>query len=281
MPHPHPGDRAQLPRPLPGPGPTADGAEPAAWSPAPEALPTLRPVRNTVPVLFPLEIISSTVDGPDGPRLATRWTYATGILDAQGAERLLDLWCEALNTLADAPSDPVHTPSDFPLVRLDQGQVDALQARSPALRDVWPLTPLQEGLYALTHLAGDDIDVYTMQLALRLTGDLDPAALRRAGAALLDRNPALRTAFVSVGSRPVQIVLDDVAPDWSENDLRPEPADTRGETLRALAEADRTRPFDLTAPPLLRLRLVRTGSGYTPCWSPTTTRSSTAGPCPS
>ncbi|MFJ9182358.1 amino acid adenylation domain-containing protein [Streptomyces anulatus] len=244
---------------FPGPGPTADGAEPAAWSPAPEALPTLRPVRNTVLVLFPLEIISSTVDGPDGPRLATRWTYATGILDAQGAERLLDLWCEALNTLADAPSDPVHTPSDFPLVRLDQEQVDALQARSPALRDVWPLTPLQEGLYALTHLAGDDIDVYTMQLALRLTGDLDPAALRRAGAALLDRNPALRTAFVSAGSRPVQIVLDNVAPDWSENDLRPEPADTREETLRALAEADRTRPFDLTAPPLLRLRLVRTG----------------------
>ncbi|MGW6289849.1 amino acid adenylation domain-containing protein, partial [Streptomyces sp. NPDC055107] len=244
---------------FPGADGTAGDTEPAAWSPAPEALPALRPARNAPPVLFPLEIISSTVDGPDGPRLATRWTYATGILDAQDTERLLDLWCEALNTLADAPSHPVHTPSDFPLVRLDQRQVDALQERSPALSDVWPLTPLQEGLYALTHLAGDDIDVYTMQLALRLTGDLDPAALRRAAAALLDRNPGLRTAFVSAGSRPVQTVLDDVVPDWSENDLRPEPADAREERLRALAEDDRTRPFDLTAPPLLRLRLVRTG----------------------
>ncbi|EGE39932.1 non-ribosomal peptide synthetase [Streptomyces sp. SID4928] len=246
---------------FPGPAGTADGAEPAAWSPAPEALPALRPVRNTVPVLFPLEIIASTVDGPDGPRLATRWTYATGILDAEDAERLLDLWCEALHTLADTPSGPVHTPSDFPLVRLDQGQVDALQARSPGLRDVWPLTPLQEGLYALTHLAGDDIDVYTMQLVLRLAGRLDPAALRRAAADLLDRNPGLRTAFVAAGGRPVQTVLDGVAPDWSENDLRPEPAHAREEALRALAEDDRTRPFDLTAPPLLRLRLVRTGEG--------------------
>ncbi|MEU6500074.1 amino acid adenylation domain-containing protein [Streptomyces californicus] len=241
-----------------GPGEPA-AAGPAAWSPAPEALPALRPVRNSVPVLFPLEIIASTVDGPDGPRLATRWTYATGILDAQDAERLLDLWCEALTALADVPADPVHTPSDFPLVRLDQDQVDALQRRRPALRDVWPLTPLQEGLHALTHLAGDDIDVYTMQLALRLTGDLDPDALRRAAAALLDRNPVLRTAFVSAGSRPVQLVLDGVTPDWAEDDLSPEPADSREAALRALAEHDRTRPFDLTVPPLLRLRLARLG----------------------
>ncbi|MFE2978607.1 amino acid adenylation domain-containing protein [Streptomyces sp. NPDC059258] len=241
-----------------GPGDTAD-TEPAPWSPAPEALPALRPVRNSVPVLFPLEIISSTVDGPNGPRLATRWTYATGILDARSAERLLDLWCEALALLADTPADPVHTPSDFPLVRLDQTQLDTLQRRWPALQDIWPLTPLQEGLYALTHLAGDDIDVYTMQLALRLTGDLDPAALRRAAADLLDRNPGLRTAFVDAGGRPVQIVLDDVAPDWAGNDLRPEPAGVREDMLRALAEDDRTRPFDLTTPPLLRLRLVRLG----------------------
>ncbi|MFD4825019.1 amino acid adenylation domain-containing protein [Streptomyces rubiginosohelvolus] len=241
-----------------GPGDTADTG-PVPWSPAPESLPALRPARNTVPVLFPLEIISSTVDGPEGPRLATRWTYATGILDARSAERLLDLWCEALNTLAEAPADPVHTPSDFPLVRLDQAQVDTLQRRWPALRDVWPLTPLQEGLYALTLLAGDDIDVYTMQLTLRLTGDLDPAALRRAAATLLDRNPGLRTAFVDAGDRPVQVVLDDVAPDWAEDDLRAEPGDAAESVLRSLAETDRTRPFDLTAPPLLRLRLVRLG----------------------
>ncbi|WP_411083388.1 amino acid adenylation domain-containing protein [Streptomyces sp. cmx-18-6] len=240
------------------PGGAADTG-PAAWSPAPEALPPLRPARNTVPVLFPLEIIASTMDGPEGPRLATRWTYATGILAAQDAERLLTLWCEALETLADIPADPVHTPSDFPLVPLDQRRIDRLQERSPALQDVWPLTPLQEGLYALTQLADDDVDVYTMQLVLRLAGDVDATALHRAAARLLDRNPGLRTAFVTTGGRPVQVVAADVAPDWSESDLRTAAGTAREEALRAIAEDDRTRPFDLTTPPLLRLRLVRLG----------------------
>ncbi|MEW2067866.1 amino acid adenylation domain-containing protein [Streptomyces sp. NPDC007346] len=227
----------------------------AAWPPAPEALPPLGPA----PVLFPLEIVASTAEGPDGPRLTTRWSYATGVLDGADAERLLTLWCEALETLADVPADPVHTPSDFPLVPLDQARTDDLQARFPALRDIWPLTPLQEGFYALTQLAGDDIDVYTVQLTLRLSGDLDPAALHRAAAALLERNPALRTAFVAAGSRPVQVVLDGVEPDWAQTDLRPTPPGLREEALRALAAEERLRPFDLTAPPLLRLRLVRLG----------------------
>ncbi|WP_145501362.1 non-ribosomal peptide synthetase [Streptomyces sp. CFMR 7] len=230
------------------PAPGATG-----WPTAPEPLPL------PAPVLFPLEITTSTVESPDGPRLTVRWTYAPGVLAAPDAERLLTLWCEALETLAAIPTDPVHTPSDFPLVTLDQEQTDGLRARFPALRDIWPLTPLQEGFYALTQLSGDDIDVYTVQLVLRLDGALDPAALRRAAAALLERNPGLRTAFVDAGGRPVQIVLDGVEPDWAGTDLRTVPAAGREEALRTLAVEERLRPFDLTAPPLLRLRLVRLG----------------------
>ncbi|MEV8449397.1 amino acid adenylation domain-containing protein [Streptomyces parvus] len=234
-------------------GPAAAFAD-TGWALTGEPLPS-----PAAPVLFPLEIATSTAEGPDGPRLTTRWTYAPGVLAAHDAERLLTLWCEALETLAGIPADPVHTPSDFPLVPLDQEQTDDLLARFPALSDLWPLTPLQEGFYALTQLAADDIDVYTVQLVLRLDGDLDPAALHRAAATLLERNPGLRTAFVGAGSRPVQVVLDGVEPDWAETDLRSTPAGDRAEALRALAVDERLRPFDLTAPPLLRLRLVRLG----------------------
>ncbi|RBL84284.1 hypothetical protein DDE05_24855, partial [Streptomyces cavourensis] len=156
-----------------------------------------------------------------------------------------------MDTLAAIPTDPVHTPSDFPLVTLDQEQTDGLRARFPALRDIWPLTPLQEGFYALTQLSGDDIDVYTVQLVLRLDGALDPAALRRAAAALLERNPGLRTAFVDAGGRPVQIVLDGVEPDWAGTDLRTVPAAGREEApadARRRGAAAPLRPHRAPAP---------------------------------
>ncbi|MCK1798056.1 amino acid adenylation domain-containing protein [Streptomyces sp. XM4193] len=258
----------------------ADPHTPAAWTPAPEALPRLRTTRNRLPVLFPLEIIASTVDGPEGrPVLATRWSCATGVLPEADADRLLELWFRALTVLADGSrqaAEPVHTPSDFPLVRLDQRDVDSVQLRRPSLSDVWPLTPLQEGLYALTRLAGDELDVYTMQLVLRLAGSVDASALHGAARELLVRNPGLRTAFVPTadGSAVVQVVVEGVEPDWAVTDLTdpqepggaadPQTAATasgaREEALRALADADRQRPFELSEPPLLRLRLVRLGA---------------------
>ncbi|MFB9840443.1 condensation domain-containing protein, partial [Actinoallomurus acaciae] len=63
------------------------------------------------------------------------------------------------------------------------------------LQDVLPLTPMQEGLlfHALSDTGGPD--VYTGQLTVDFTGPLDPAALRAAGQALLDRHPQLRVAF--------------------------------------------------------------------------------------
>ncbi|MFH9072083.1 non-ribosomal peptide synthetase [Streptomyces alboflavus] len=243
-----------------GTGQDGAGAERGggAWTPAPEHLPPLRPARNPLPVLFPLEIIASTVDGPEGPALATRWSYATGVLSGEDARRLLDLWCAALAELAADRTAPTRTPSDFALVPLDQAAVDEVQRRLPALTDIWPLAPLQEGFYFLTQLADDDLDVYTMQLALDLEGAIDPAAMRAAAGDLLARNANLRTAFLTTADRTtVQVVVDDVAPHWHESDLRSLGEPERQAVLREVADEDRARPFDLTEPPLLRMRIVR------------------------
>lgn len=64
------------------------------------------------------------------------------------------------------------------------------------IADILPLSPLQEGL--LFHALYDDDqapDVYAAQQILELTGDVDPAAVRAAGQALLDRHPNLRACF--------------------------------------------------------------------------------------
>ncbi|MGQ4512974.1 amino acid adenylation domain-containing protein [Streptomyces sp. DW26H14] len=125
--------------------------------------------------------------------------------------------------------------------------------------DVLPLSPLQAGLFFHASLGAGD--VYRYQLALDLTGPLDPALLRRCADTLLDRHPALRTAFVAEETdEPVGVVLDGLAMPWAESDLSGLPRDEQDEELRLHAVAERALPFDLDRPPLLRASLVRLGA---------------------
>ncbi|MGW1148039.1 amino acid adenylation domain-containing protein [Streptomyces sp. NPDC002454] len=139
---------------------------------------------------------------------------------------------------------------------MGQGAVEELEAAVPGLVDVWPLSPLQEGL--LFHARYDETghDAYVGQWHLDLEGDLDPAVLRRSWQAVLDRHANLRTGFRHVTGRegPVQVVAAQVTPPWREVDLSglPDPdAEVRG-----LAAEEKATRFDLTRPPALRLLLA-------------------------
>ncbi|MGX2997534.1 amino acid adenylation domain-containing protein [Streptomyces sp. JNUCC 64] len=133
-------------------------------------------------------------------------------------------------------------------------------ARGSALAEVWPLSPLQEGL--LFHAGYDDQgpDIYGVQFVLALDGPLDPARLRASWRTLLKRHATLRASFHRRGSgEAVQLVMREVALPWSETDLSGLPGDRAEAALRDLADGERSRRLDLAAPPLLRLALVRLG----------------------
>ncbi|GLZ55908.1 non-ribosomal peptide synthetase [Actinomycetospora sp. NBRC 106378] len=116
--------------------------------------------------------------------------------------------------------------------------------------EVWPLSPLQEGLYF--HATMDAAaDVYGIQETIDLDSRVDVAALRRAVGTLLARHDALRAAFTDAGlDQPVQAVAAALEPPVTEVD-----APTAADVDRVTAE-DRERRFDLTAPPLFRVLLV-------------------------
>ncbi|MFF9667444.1 condensation domain-containing protein, partial [Streptomyces althioticus] len=120
------------------------------------------------------------------------------------------------------------------------------------------MAPLQEGLMFHAQYHREELDVYTVQLVMDLAGELDPARLRAAVTALLERHPNLRAAFrYRKNGDPVQVVPREVALDWREIDLRgDEDAEQQSE---GIAERDRLRPFDLARPPLLRFSLLRLG----------------------
>ncbi|WP_328677069.1 non-ribosomal peptide synthetase [Streptomyces sp. NBC_00343] len=153
----------------------------------------------------------------------------------------------------------VPAPSyDGPLFTPDRDERAELDRLCPGLADVLPLTPLQEGMHFHAVLAEDGIDVYNTQRPLELTGELAPAVLRAACAALLDRHPNLRAGFVRLRSgRLVQAVSESVTLPWQEVDLSALAAGEQRARVTALMAEDRIRPFDLTRPPLVRVTLVR------------------------
>jgi len=204
----------------------------------------------------------------DGPRIAVEWTAAGRLLDDDAVAGLQCAWEAALDALAVhaehiGPSGGGLTPSDLPLLALQQADIDALERRGP-VADVLPATALQAGLSFHTLAADEeDADVYVVQAVLSLSGDVDPVRLADAARELLRRHPALRVHLATTsGGDVVQVVPADVHLDWDTVELAG--ADQAGEAAFEAFDAARTaelnRRFDPETPPLIRFRLYRLGA---------------------
>ena len=113
-----------------------------------------------------------------------------------------------------------------------------------------PLSRGQQALWFLHQLAPESTG-YHIAHALRIRGDLDLPALRRALQSLTDRHPSLRTTFDSVHGEPLQRVDQHAEICFEEEDAGAWSPTTLNERLRA----DVHRPFDLESGPLLRVKI--------------------------
>ncbi|MEV0522549.1 amino acid adenylation domain-containing protein [Streptomyces sp. NPDC050439] len=136
----------------------------------------------------------------------------------------------------------------------------APRAKGSALAEVWPLSPLQEGLLFHADFNGQGPDVYTVQNILAVDGPLDADRFRTSWEALLTRHAALRASFQRRKTgEAVQLITREVVLPWSEADVSDLPeAAAQAETER-LAEDERAHRIDPAAAPLMRLLLIRTG----------------------
>ncbi|NKY51795.1 amino acid adenylation domain-containing protein [Nocardia vermiculata] len=234
------------------------------WTPTTEftALTATGDPRMALPAVLDVNAIAEA--GVDGLEIDATWDYATAVLSADEVEELAALWVRALRALADhVGSDTAggFTPSDFPLVTVGQDDIDRWLLEYPTTTDVWPLTALQTGLlfHAVYDSSGND-DGYTVQARLTLAGQVDAGRMRGAAQTVLDRHDSLRTAFVESADGPRQIVVGAVRADWEHTDLTEiaDPGERAREHERLIADA--ARPFDTARPPLLRMRLIRTGA---------------------
>jgi surfactin family lipopeptide synthetase C len=129
----------------------------------------------------------------------------------------------------------------------------------PKVESVYPLSPMQEGMLFHT-LYAPESGVYCVQTVYPMRQRLNVAAFGRAWQRVVDRHAALRTSFVWEDlKKPVQVVEKRLMVSVTELDWRGLPADERGRRLGEFLREDRARGFDLSAPPLMRLTLMREG----------------------
>ncbi|MUM18705.1 amino acid adenylation domain-containing protein [Mycobacterium sp. CBMA271] len=122
--------------------------------------------------------------------------------------------------------------------------------QQPQIEDVLALSPLQEGFFALSQLADESVDLYSMQFVADIEGGLDTDLLHRSAQAMLTRHPNLRAAFWDRGlPKPVQIVPTHADIPWEERAARPTEFDE-------IALSERRRPFDLGKGPAIRIVLL-------------------------
>ncbi|MBY8943659.1 non-ribosomal peptide synthetase, partial [Pseudomonas tolaasii] len=199
-----------------------------------------------------------TVEGQVyGGELALQWGFSREMFQASTIQRLADEYSAELKALiehcCETPAGQV-TPSDFPLARVTRQQLDQLPVAGPAIADLYPLSPMQQGMLFHT-LYEPQAQAYINQLRLDIDG-LDLLTFGRAWQAALDRHDILRSSFHWLGLDTAHQVIH------RQVDLQLQVIEDPQADYDALADAERERGFELSTAPLFRLMLVR-GSGVT------------------
>ncbi len=147
---------------------------------------------------------------------------------------------------------------DFPLARLNHSELETLELGSD-VEDVYPATPLQQGLLFHTLLGRTD-GAYVNQLAVTIRGHLRVDAFVTAWTSVLARHAILRTGFEwRHGGEALQIVHRDARLPISIVDASS--AEDYSARWQALRAEDRGRGFELQQAPLMRITLVRRPDG--------------------
>ncbi|GAA4791365.1 non-ribosomal peptide synthase/polyketide synthase [Streptomyces ziwulingensis] len=203
-----------------------------------------------------LDVVARVEDG----ELEITWHYSRGLHREETVAALAAGLRGALEEIVAHCADPRaggRTPSDFPLVRIDQAAVDRVVGDGRDVEDLFPLTPMQAGM--LFHsLLDPDARTYVNQVQLVLSGVTDPHALAEAWQRTADANPMLRTRPVwQETTEPVQAVRRRVTVPVTHHDWSGWPEPRRATELAELVEADRQAGLDLGTAPLMRLTLIR------------------------
>ena len=209
---------------------------------------------------YRLEVDGGVVAG----RLWINWHFSSNLHRRQTIEGLAARFRARLEALIDHCLEPGVgglTPSDVPLAEITPGALDELCAETPGLRDLYPLTPMQQGMLFHQRMAPGE-SLYLEQSSWEIVGPLRPGILARAWNRLAVRHEALRTCFGRQRPDLQRVLGPSPAPwnhlDWRHVDWRMLPPDRQERSLGDLFAADRRR--GVARAPHWRVVLIELGA---------------------
>jgi amino acid adenylation domain-containing protein/non-ribosomal peptide synthase protein (TIGR01720 family) len=199
-----------------------------------------------------LTVYGQVADG----ELALTWQFSSKMFDVEDVARLAADYQTELDVLIAHCLDEAaggFTPSDVPLAGLNQAQLDQLGLPAAEVDTLYPLSPMQQGLWFHAQLSSGPVYVNQLRAMLDVP-DVD--RLQAAWQAVVDRHDILRSGFLQDGlDSPLQLVYRHVHLPVDQYDLR----ETRNpeQELATLCTRQRNEPLNLRRGPLMRLSLVR------------------------
>lgn len=196
-------------------------------------------------------------------RLHVQWTYSRNVHGQGSMAQVAGSFIHQLSTLVGhcaSCTESEHTPSDFPLVKLTERQLDRLQKAYGRIDDIYPLSPIQQGMLFHSLLNPSDA-TYLTQFVCELTGNLNKGAFRAAWQHVINSHSSLKACFEAeiVSDEPVQVILDSVDLNFHCDDWSGATSAEREHRLRDFLAQDRERGIDLKAAPLMRFALFQAG----------------------
>ncbi|MFO3723773.1 non-ribosomal peptide synthetase [Pseudomonas sp. HLMP] len=202
-----------------------------------------------------------SVDGQVyGGALQLRWTFSAERYEERTIAELAEAYRQELLALVEhclGEGNGSFTPSDFPLAQLTQEQIDSLPVPAAEIEDVYPLTPMQEGLLLHT-LLEPGTGIYYMQDRYRINSAVDPERFAQAWQAVVARHEALRASFSwNAGEAMLQIIHKPGKTPVDYQDWRGLDEAVQEERLQDLHKQEREAGFELLREAPFHLRLVR------------------------
>ncbi|WP_442938107.1 amino acid adenylation domain-containing protein [Nostoc sp.] len=211
-----------------------------------------------------------------GERLQIEWTYSNNVHQHATIATLAQDFVKTLQGLiahCSSPESGGYTPSDFSLAKFNQLELDQLLAslgktKSRNIEDIYPLSPMQQGML-FESLYAPDTGVYFEQLSFTLKGELNVAAFEQAWQQVVARHSILRTAFVwEQLTQPLQIVYRQVDIKLNRHDWQRLSAQDQQEQLELFLHSQRQQGFQLSVAPLMHLDLIQLSADtYQFVWS--------------